>query len=256
MSRNGQAPCALGLEGCKRLDCGTAANFLPAYPARMTPFDTPGWNRIRYSLYAPFYDSWVGRVPVFTRGRRRAHALAALAPGDTVLLVAAGTGLDLPLLPRGVRIVAGDIAPAMVRRLRARADTLGLDARVEVMDAARLPLPDASVDCVLLHLALAVVPDPLAAIREARRVLRPGGRVSVFDKFLPDDQRPGPLRRAVDAVANVVATTVNRQLGPIARAGGFRVTTQEATGMGGLFVAARLEPDAAVPRTGSEGRAS
>lgn len=208
----------------------------------MSLFDTPGWNRVRYSLYAPIYDRVVGRAPVFTRGRRRAHELAALQPGETVLLVAAGTGLDLPLLPPGVRVVAGDITPGMVRRLRARADQLGLDARVEAMDAARLPLDAASIDCVMLHLALAVVPDPVAAIREARRVLRPEGRASVFDKFLPDDRRPSALRRAVDAVANVVATTVNRQLGPLAASAGLRVVRWEPVGMSGLFVAARLEP--------------
>jgi phosphatidylethanolamine/phosphatidyl-N-methylethanolamine N-methyltransferase len=229
----------------------------------MTPFDTPGWNRFRYSLYAPIYDSWVGRVPVFTRGRRRAHELAALRSGETVLLVAAGTGLDLPLLPAGVRVIAGDIAPGMVRRLRARAESLGLGARVEEMDAARLPLPDASVDCVLLHLALAVVPDPVATIREAARVLRPGGRISVFDKFLPDDRRPSLLRRLVDVVANVIATRVNQQLGPLARAAALRVVRREATGLGVLFVAARLEHEtgsatltaAAGTASGPEGRA-
>ena len=225
----------------------------------MPLFDSTGWNRFRYSLYAPIYDPWVGRAPIFTRGRRRAHELAALQPGETVLLVAAGTGLDLPLLPSGVHVVAGDIAPAMVRRLRARAESLRLDARVAEMDAAHLPLPDGSVDCVLLHLALAVVPDPVATIREAGRVLRPEGRISVFDKFLPDDQRPSLVRRLVDVVANVLATTVNRQLGPLAAAGGLRIVHREAVGMGVLFQAARLERDrssGAPSPTPHEGRES
>lgn len=207
----------------------------------MPLFATTAWNRARYSLYAPFYDALVGRVGVFARGRRRAHALAALRPGERVLLVAAGTGLDLPLLPPGVQVIAGDITPAMVRRLAHRAQVLRLDARVGIMDAAALPVADASVDCVLLHLALAVVPDPVAAIREAARVLRPGGRVSVFDKFLADDARPSAVRRAVDAVASVVATTVNRQLGPLLAGAGLRLVHREAVGLGGLFVAARAE---------------
>jgi ubiquinone/menaquinone biosynthesis C-methylase UbiE len=144
------------------------------------------WNRLRYTLYAPVYDLALARLPLFRRGRRRSLALAAFRPGERVLLVAAGTGLDLAYLPAGVAVVATDVTPAMLARLRARARALGRDVTAEVMDAARLAYPDASFDGVVLHLALAVVPDPVAAVRKAARVLRPGGRVAVFDKFLPD----------------------------------------------------------------------
>ncbi|HZF66571.1 MAG TPA: methyltransferase domain-containing protein [Gemmatirosa sp.] len=204
------------------------------------------WNRLRYTLYAPVYDLAVARLPLFRRGRRRSLALAALRPGERALLVAAGTGLDLELLPDGVEVIATDLTPAMVARLALRADALrraGRDLRVraEVMDAGRLGLPDASVDCVVLHLALAVVPDPVAAIREAARVLRPGGRVAVFDKFLPDGARPTLVRRVAAAVARVVATDLNRQLGPLLAAAGLREVAREPVGLGGAFVAARAD---------------
>jgi ubiquinone/menaquinone biosynthesis C-methylase UbiE len=148
-------------------------------------------------------------------------------------------------VPQGVEIVATDITPAMLARLRSRAARLGRPVRAEVMDAARLDLPDASFDCVALHLALAVVPDPVATIREAARVLRPGGRVSIFDKFLDDGRRASPLRRVVSAVADVVASDFNRQLGPLLAAGGLRLVAREAVGLGGNVVVARAEPDAA-----------
>jgi len=211
-----------------------------------------GWNRLRYTLYAPLYDLFLARFPVFSRGRRRAIALAALQPGERVLLVAAGTGLDLPLLPEGVEVTAVDITPAMLERLRARARRLGRPVRAEVMDAARLDLPDASFDCVVLHLALAVVPDPTAAAREAARVLRPGGRVSLFDKFLPRGRRPSVVRRFLSAVADVLASDLNREVEPLLEAAGLRLTALESVGFAGNFVAGRAEkpdlPPGAPPR--------
>lgn len=207
----------------------------------LRPISALAWNRLRYTLYAPLYNLALARLPLFRRGRRRSLALADFRPGERVLLVAAGTGLDLEFLPDSVTVVATDVTPAMVERLRARARALGRAVTAEVMDAGRLAYPDASFDGVVLHLALAVVPDPVAAIREAARVLRPGGRVAVFDKFLPDDAVASPLRRAAAAVARLVATELNRQLGPLLRAGGLREVRREPVGLGGAFVVARAE---------------
>jgi ubiquinone/menaquinone biosynthesis C-methylase UbiE len=197
--------------------------------------NTNGWNRLRYGLYAPFYDPVVRRL---NRGRRRSVELLDLRPGERVLVVGCGTGLDFELLPPGLHVTAGDLAPAMVRKARARAAALGLDADVREMDAHALGLPDGHFDAVVLHLLLAVVPDPDAAIREAARVLRPGGRVGVFDKFLPDGARPSPLRRAAAVVANAVATDLNRQLGPLLAEGGLVLERREPALFGGLFEAA------------------
>ena len=129
----------------------------------------------------------------------------------------------------------------MLARLRERAARLDRRVRAEVMDAARLDFPAASFDCVLLHLAIAVVPDPFATMREVARVLRPGGRVSVFDKFLPEGAKASAARRAASTLTRLVATDLNRQLGPLLEAGGLELCAREPAGMGSFFIAARAD---------------
>lgn len=195
------------------------------------------WNRARYSAYAPVYDALIRRLGFVERGRQRALELAELRAGERVLIVAAGTGLDLPHLPAGVDIAAIDISAAMLARLAARSASVG----AAVMDAARLGFADASFDCVLLHLAIAVVPEPERTMREVARVLRPGGRISVFDKFLADYARASLARRAAGAATRLIATDLNRQLGPLLDCGGLTLRHCEPVGLGGLFVVARAE---------------
>lgn len=203
--------------------------------------NTNAWNRLRYDLYAPFYDIVVRRLDA---GRRQSIQMTGLTTEELVLIPGCGTGLDFDYLPPGVRVIAGDLAPAMVRKAAARAKALGFDADVRVMDAHALDLPDEHVDAVLLHLILAVVPDPVAAIREVARVLKPGGRVGIFDKFLPDGARASLLRRAASLVANAFATDLNRQLGPLLSEAGLVVKRREPALFGGLFEAVIAEKPA------------
>ncbi|HYH81112.1 MAG TPA: class I SAM-dependent methyltransferase, partial [Longimicrobium sp.] len=109
-----------------------------------------------------------------------------------------------------------------------------------VMDAQALEFADGSFDAVVLHLILAVVPDPVAAIREAERVLAPGGRAVVFDKWVPEGSRPSPLRRAANLVANLAATDITRSLGELVSATRMRVEHREPAGVGGFFSIALL----------------
>ncbi|MGN6185837.1 MAG: class I SAM-dependent methyltransferase [Thermoanaerobaculia bacterium] len=164
--------------------------------------NTNRWNRLRYTIYAPFYDV-IARF--LARGRRRSIELLNVQANERVLIDGCGTGLDLPLLPRNANIVAIDLTPAMVEKTRARGN---VDARV--MDAANLELADESFDCVILHLILAVVPDPHATAREAVRVLKRGGRVAIFDKFAMG--RASLPRRMLNVVTNFFATDITRDL--------------------------------------------
>src|SRR5262245_4675501 len=166
------------------------------------------WLRFRYSLWAPHYD----RVTKLHPQRRRSIELLALQPGERVAVIGCGTGSDLPYLPDGVQVLAADLTPAMLRQAAAHARP---NIEFRELDALALDLPDASFDAAILHMVLEVVADPARCLAEAARVLRPGGRLAVFDKFLPDGARPGWLRRAGLALLDFVFTSTNRQMGEI-----------------------------------------
>jgi|SRR5436305_367758 len=171
------------------------------------------WQRFRYTLWAPHYD----RVTRLHPQRRRSLELLALIPGERLIVIGCGTGADLPLVPEGVRVLATDLTPAMLRQAERRARP-GME--LKVMDGLALELPDGSFDAAILHMVLEVIPDPARCLAEAARVLCRGGRIAVFDKFLPDGHRPGPLRRAGLALLDLVFTSTNRSLAEILASSG------------------------------------
>ena len=171
------------------------------------------WVRFRYTFWAPHYD----RVTRFPRERRRSIALLELRPGERLVIIGCGTGADLPFVPPGVEVLATDLTPAMLREARAHARP-GIEFRE--MDGLALDLPDGTFDAAILHMVLEVIPDPARCLAEAARVLRKGGRLAVFDKFLPDGERPGILRRAGLALLDFVFTSTNRRMGEILAASG------------------------------------
>jgi SAM-dependent methyltransferase len=106
-----------------------------------------------------------------------------IQPGSQVLDVGCGTGVLLPALaalvgPEG-RVVGVDHAVTMLDRARERVDASGFGGVVELVhgDAAALPLPDATFDAVHVERVLMHLDDPDSAIREMRRVARPGARI-------------------------------------------------------------------------------
>jgi phosphatidylethanolamine/phosphatidyl-N-methylethanolamine N-methyltransferase len=171
------------------------------------------WHRFRYTLWAPHYD----KVTKFPRERRHSIGLLELRSGERLVIIGCGTGADLPFVPPGIEVLAVDLTPAMLEQARAHARP-GIEFRV--MDGLALDLPDGSFDAAILHMVLEVIPDPARCLAEAARVLRPGGRLAVFDKFLPDDDHPGLLRKAGLALLDFIFTSTNRRMGEIlARSG-------------------------------------
>jgi ubiquinone/menaquinone biosynthesis C-methylase UbiE len=106
--------------------------------------------------------------------------VCAQADGD-VLEIGIGTGRNLAHYRDNVRLTGVELSPAMLQIARARAHELGRDVDLRVGDAQALDFPDESFDAVVCTLALCTIPDDRAAVSEARRVLRPGGRFVLLE---------------------------------------------------------------------------
>jgi ubiquinone/menaquinone biosynthesis C-methylase UbiE len=196
------------------------------------------WNRTRHQLYAPIYDL-VARP--LERGRERAVDQLDLQPGDRVLILGAGTGSDLKYLPDDVQVTAVDAAPAMVRRTRERAEMLGREVDVRLGDAQALSFGDNTFDAVLLHLILSVVPGPQAVAKESARVLAPDGQVSIYDKFVPEDEDPSLVRRALNPVARFLFSDLTRELDPLLAHADLEGAGIRESALGGLYTIALAE---------------
>ena len=192
------------------------------------------WNRIRYTFWAPVYDA-VARAVRFEDARRRSIDRLHLRAGDRVLIAGAGTGLDLEFLPADVHITAIDVTPAMLKRLETRAAATGRRVTAQIMDARQLAFAAGSFDAVIMHLIVAVMPDPVQGLREAARVVKQGGRIAVFDKFLREDERPSVRRRLLNLIARPLFSDMNRRIEPLVAKTSLRIEHDEPAALGGLY---------------------
>ncbi|MBI3480008.1 MAG: class I SAM-dependent methyltransferase [Nitrosomonadales bacterium] len=160
--------------------------------------------RWSYDKLAPLYDLVIAR-PLLAA---RTHSLHSV-PADesrSVLLSGIGTGLDLPLLPKLHSYTALDFSAAMLSRAIPRAT--GLRVEWVLGDSMALPFADAQFDHVVLHLIVAVVPQPAQCLSEAARVLKPGGTIILLDKFLRPNKR-SLVRRALNPLSRRIATRMD-----------------------------------------------
>jgi phosphatidylethanolamine/phosphatidyl-N-methylethanolamine N-methyltransferase len=197
------------------------------------------WNRLRYTVWAPAYDVIV-RAAGFDTARRLSIERLRLTSGDRVLIVGAGTGLDLDFLPSNVHVTAIDVTPAMLKHLERRAAATGQSVTARIMDARQLAFPDSSFDAVVMHLILAVMPEPERGLMEAVRVLKPGGRIAVFDKFLSDEEHPSLKRQLLNAIAKPLFSDLNRRFGPLIAGTRLVIEQDEPLAFGGTYRAVTL----------------
>ena len=196
------------------------------------------WNKIRYTFYEPIYDLIGNR---FNDWRKQSIALSGAQTAEDILLLGAGTGIDLEFMRNYSNVTAVDITPAMIETLKQRAQKLQMNVDARVMNAQKLEFPDQSFDVVFLHLILAVIPDAYACIREVDRVLKPGGTVMVMDKFLKKNEKPSILRKVANKITKLFFSEINRKIEDIVAATSLVIEEDIEMGLQGNFRILKLK---------------
>jgi phosphatidylethanolamine/phosphatidyl-N-methylethanolamine N-methyltransferase len=149
-----------------------------------------------YEKLASVYDFTFG--PTLHPGRVRSIKRIGIKPGDRVLEVGVGTGINAALYPRECSVTGIDLSGSMLEKARARVAREGIrNMRLLEMDAADMKFADETFDIVYAPYLISVVPDPVAVAREMRRVCRTGGRIVILNHFRSANALGAKLERII-----------------------------------------------------------
>ena len=167
-----------------------------------------------YKIFAPAYDlvfDWI-----FHPGREAAIRGLDIKPGDHVLEVGIGTGLNLPLYPARCRLIGIDLSEEMLRKAHEKVAELGAsNVTLRAMDATVMDFPDDEFDSSVATYTISAVPDPVSVLREMRRVVKPGGSIVLLNHFRSDRRMVGRLEDFVAPVCTRLGWKSNLPLEPL-----------------------------------------
>ena len=149
-----------------------------------------------YNRYSSVYDLIFGKI--FHSGREKAPELLVLRPGMHLLDVGIGTGLSLPHLPQFCSVTGIDLSQKMLEEAEKRIRKLGrTNVRLHKMDATRMSFPDSFFDRVLAAYFISTVPDPVAVVREMKRVCKPTGYLVFLNHFQSENGIVGTVEKII-----------------------------------------------------------
>jgi len=167
--------------------------------------------RRRYNRLAFFYDFLEAPMEHlrFAAWRKR---LQVAIKGERALEVGVGTGKNFAYYPGGVDITAIDLSPHMLARARRRAEKLHLQVDLQEMDAQHLDFPDQSFDTVFATFVFCSVPDPVAGLRELKRVCKPDGKLLLLEHMRPGNPVLGLFFDVLNPmVVRMMGANINRR---------------------------------------------
>lgn len=193
---------------------------MPSFPA-LTRKLIRQWNRhaARYDRMSQPMEHMLG----FAQNRAR---LFDGARGD-ILELGAGTGRNLPHYPQDAWVLASDISWNMLSQARSTAQSLGQQTPFALADAEDLPFRDGSFDAVVATGVFCCVPDPARGFREARRVLKPGGRLLLIEHVRPSGMLGWLFDLLDPLVSRLMGPHINRATVESLKAAGLTVMREE-----------------------------
>jgi ubiquinone/menaquinone biosynthesis C-methylase UbiE len=187
----------------------------------------PHITRKRYDRMARLYDSLEWPMEHFRFAAWRAR-LKECIRGNRVLEVGVGTGKNLPYYPEDLNVTAIDLSPRMLERARARAANIGSAVELLEMDVQQLDFPDQYFDTIFATFVFCSVPDPVAGLRELKRVCKPAGRLFLLEHIRPGSRILGLLFDWLNPiVVRTIGANINRRTLENVRLAGWRIQVAE-----------------------------
>jgi phosphatidylethanolamine/phosphatidyl-N-methylethanolamine N-methyltransferase len=166
------------------------------------------WNKIIYKGWSPVYDKFFN-TRSFLQARKQLFENIKFAPEESVLFVGVGTGADLEQVQfsrSSLKIKAIDFSPEMLEMAKQKFPNSAIDFLE--MDAQQMDFKENFFDFVVASLILSVIPDPNACFQESVRVTKLGGKIIIFDKFVPKGKKLSPAKKLLRPIVSFLGTDI------------------------------------------------
>jgi len=181
----------------------------------------------KYDRFSKIYDLFESPMEMRAFSKYRKKALS-LAKGK-VLEIGIGTGKNLPYYPEGVEVIGIDFSRGMLEKAEKRKKELGLEnVKLLYMDAQNMELDDNTFDTVVSTFVFCTVPDPIKGLKEAYRVLKPGG-TAIFLEHMKSNLRllNIPLYLMEPFIKTLLGTSMLRETQKNIEKAGFKIEKVE-----------------------------
>ena len=181
----------------------------------------------KYDRFSKIYDLFESPMEMRAFSKYRKKALS-LAKGK-VLGIGVGTGKNLPYYPEGVEVIGIDFSRGMLEKAEKRKKELGLEnVKLLYMDAQNMEFDDNTFDTVVSTFVFCTVPDPIKGLKEAYRVLKPGG-TAIFLEHMKSNSRllNIPLYLMEPFIKTLLGTSMLRETQKNIEKAGFKIEKVE-----------------------------
>lgn len=164
------------------------------------------WNKMIYKMWSPIYDR-IFNSGSFLNVRKQIFRNISFRNEHKILFVGVGTGADLELIDHtNLDITAIDISPDMLKKAKVKFRNSSI--KFFEMDAQDMKFNNEEFDFVFAHLILSVVPNVDKCFQEMKRVLKPEGKIIIFDKFAPINKQLSLPKRLLRPVISFLGTDI------------------------------------------------